>query len=453
MKKHRFLPTIAMVLAMIFFCLPIAATDAPADTDVPMTEEAPQTEESKEADLSGADTVLLYCIDTDTVLREKNIDGKVYPATAVKLMTALLAYEMIPDLTAEITVTSEMLKGVSGSYYGFNAGDTVTAADLIKLLLLRKSNDAALILAHVSAGDVNSFVTAMNQRAKKLGMESTFFVNPTGLHDSTMTTTASDLLKLSLEFYRHNELHQWSGAGYLTFSSLGGRTIYNNNYFLSRYYNGTGKDYLYSSVIDGMINGGTSQSGDVLITSATYKGLHYMVILLGGKTVDNLPAAYTITRELIEKDTQNFRFIKVLHDADVVCELPVVLGDGVDYAAVFAKETLEYYLPKSLDTKKIEKKVNLTVNSLEAPVHEGDKVGTVSVYLNGELLGETDLVVRSNITRSGAEYRITQAAKFLHSKKFLIIALTVIGLALVYFIAQAIYQGQKKKRYGGVNRY
>jgi D-alanyl-D-alanine carboxypeptidase (penicillin-binding protein 5/6) len=87
------------------------------------------------------------------------------------------------------------------------------------------------------------------------------------------------------------------------------------------------------------------------------------------------------------------------------------------------------------------------VDSLEAPVHEGDKVGTISVYLNGELLGETDLVVRSNITRSGAEYRITQAAKFLQSKQFLTIALTIIGLALVYFLTQALYQGQKKKRY------
>ena len=453
MKKHRFLPKISAALAIVtvlttlLLCLPVAATQESPDADLPVTGQVSQAEKTKEADLSGADTVLLYCIDTGTVLREKNANGKVYPATAVKLMTALLAYERIPDLTEKITVTSSMLKGISGNYFGLEAGDTVSAEDLIKILLLRKSNDAALILAHVAAGSVDAFVAAMNEKADELGMTDTFFVNPTGMHDSGMTTTAEDILKLSLAFYSHSQLHAWSGSGYLSCESLDDRTIYNNNYFLSRYYNGTGEDYLWTSVVDGIINGGTNQSGDLLITSATYKGLHYLVILLGGKEVDDLPAAYTITRELIEKDTQNFRFIKVLHNADVICELPVVLGDGVDYAAVFPERTLEYYLPKSLDLKKIEKKLKLTVESLEAPVHEGDKVGKVSVYYDGKLLGETDLVVRSNITRSGAEYRITQAAKFLQSKKFFVIALIVLGLALIYFIAQAVYQGQKKKRY------
>jgi D-alanyl-D-alanine carboxypeptidase (penicillin-binding protein 5/6) len=441
-----------MLLTLAMLLLPVMAADAPESSDLPESEDVPVTQEKPvkepiEADLTGADTVLLYCIDTDTVLREKNADGKVYPATAVKLMTALLAYEQIPDLKAEITVTSEMLKGVSGGYYGFGAGDTVTGEDLIKLLLLRKSNDAALILAHTVSGSVEAFVTAMNEKAAELGMADTFFVNPTGLHDNGMTTTARDLLQLSMAFYSCPQLHEWSGAGYLSFPSIGGKTIYNNNYFLSRYYNGTGQDYLYSDVVDGMINGSTAQAGDVLVTSATYKGLHYMVIVLGGKTVDELPACYSITKQLIQKDTQNFRYLKVLHNAEVICELPVKFGDGVDYAAVFAKETLEYYLPKSLQPDLIEKKVQLSKNSLDAPVHEGDRVGTVSVYLDGTLLGETDLVVRSNITRSGAEYRITQAAKFLQSEKFLKIATVVVVLGIVYVLTQAIYQGQKKKRY------
>ncbi|MBQ7324859.1 MAG: D-alanyl-D-alanine carboxypeptidase [Clostridia bacterium] len=456
MKKHRYLPIIAILL-ILGMLLPVMGAEAPESSDLPESEDAPLTQEKPEkepteADLTAADTVLLYCIDTDTVLREKNADGKVFPATAVKLMTALLAYEQIADLKAEITVTSQMLKGVSGSFYGFSAGDTVTGEDLIKLLLLRKSNDAALILAHTAAGSVEAFVASMNEKAKELGMTDTFFVNPTGLHDNAMTTTAKDLLKLSMAFYSCNQLHEWSGAGYLSFPGMGGKTIYNNNYFLSRYYNGTGEDYLYSDVVDGLINGGTAQSGDVLLTSATYKGLHYIAIVLGGKKVNELPACYTITKQLIQKDTQNFHYLKVLRNAEVVCELPVKFGDGVDYAAVFAKETLEYYLPKSLNLDQIEKKVELSTRSLIAPVHEGDRVGKISVYLNGTLLGETDLVVQSNITRSGAEYRITQAAKFLQSEKFLKIASVVVLVGVVYVLAHSLYLGQKKKRYQNYQR-
>ena len=453
MKKHRFLSLIAILLAMQLLCLPIIAdatpdaTNAPASEDAPSTQAPPQEEVLREADLTHADTVLLYCIDNDTVLRAKNADKAVFPATAVKLMTALVAYERILDLKQEITVTAEMLKGVNGSYYGFSAGDTVTAEDLIKLLLLRKSNDAAQILAYSVSGSIEAFVTAMNQKADQLGMEHTFFLNPTGLHDNSMTTTANDLLKLSMAVYSYQELHEWSGAGYLSFPSLGGKNIFNNNYFLSQYYNPTGVNYVYNDVVDGMINGGTTQSGDVLITSATYKGLHYIVILLGGKQVENKPAAYTITKELLTKDTQNFCYVKVLHNAQVLYELPVTLGDGIDYAAVFPRDSLEFYLPKLLDPDRIEKKIKLIVNSLEAPVHEGEKVGSISVYLDGEFLGETDLIVRSNITRSGAEYQITQAANFLQSKRFFVIASIVIGLGAIYVVTQAIYQGQKKKRY------
>lgn len=440
--KHKFLSFLSLLLVLLTASSSLLAFAAETVDDG----HASAAVAVDEADLSNADTVLLYCLETDTVLRTKNADQTIYPATAVKLMTALLSYETIEDLTTPITVTGEMIAEVSGTYYGFKAGDTVSPEDLIKLLLLRKSNDAALILAHLSAGSTDAFVTAMNRRADELGMENTFFVNPTGMHDASMTTTAEDLLILSLAFYSNTVLHGWSGSAYLSCPTLSAGTIHNNNYFLGRYYNGTGVTYLFDAV-DGMINGSTTQAGDVLITSATYKGLHYVVILLGGKKVDELPACYEITRDLLEKDTQNFRYTKVLLDAEVVCELPVRLGSGADSAAVFAKETVECYLPKSLDLSRIQRKIELTVDSLEAPVEEGDKVGTVSVWLDGKLLGETDLIVRSNIVRSGTEYRISQITAYLSSSRFVVVALVVIGLFILYFLINAIYREQVKKKY------
>lgn len=449
--KHRFLFFCSVLLAIALLTTPVvAAVTPPADTEFPPLSEPPTAEKKperpKEADLANANAVLLYCPETDTVLREKNADQKVYPATAVKLMTALLAYESIEDLTTPITVTQEMLAGVSGSYYGFKEGDTVSPEDLLKLLLLRKSNDAALILAHLASGSTDNFVAAMNAKAEQLGMADTFFTNPTGVHSEGMTTTVADLLKLSMAFYSKTQLHSWSGAPYLSCPTLSAGTIYNNNYFVSRYYNGTGVSYLFDAV-DGMINGSTSQSGEVLITSALYKGLHYIVILLGGQTVDGLPTCYDTTRKLIELDTQNFRYTKVLKDSEVVCELPVKLGNGADFAAVFPGQTLEYYLPRDLDLSKIEKKIDLTVDELEAPVEEGDVVGSVSVWLDGKQMGETQLVVRSNITRSGTEYRMAQLSEYLSSRHFFITASVVVGLFAVYVVVNSIYREQIKKKY------
>lgn len=438
MKKFYSILSILLVFCLLLTPFAVWATDGESQSDQPALQEA---------DLSHAGTVLLYCIETDTVLRAKNIDGKIYPATAVKLMTALVAYEEIRDLKAEITVTREMVAGVSGNYYGFTSGDTVSAEDLLKLLLMRKSNDAALILAYAATGSIDSFVDAMNAKAKALGMENTGFTNCTGLHDAAMTTTAEDLLKLSLAFYSNSQLQTWSGSGNLTCESLNNRTIYNSNYFLSRYYNGTGKSYLFDAV-SGLINGSTTQSGELLITSAAYNGMHYIVVLAGGETVDDLPSCYDITRDLIQLDTQNFAFSKVLSDAEVICELPVLLGSDADYAAVFPKQTLEYYLPKNLDSAKFRREISLTAEALEAPVAEGDLVGSIRVYYDGDFLGETQLVVRSNITRSGTEYRIAQITAFLSSQLFFVISMSVIGLALVYFIVTAIYRDRVKKKYG-----
>ena len=452
---NRFSVVLCLGLAVWFLLMPLTVWATPAENTPPSqtTAHLPQPSEPAivEADIANAEQVLLYCVETDTILRSKNTDKTIDPSTAVKLMTALIAYERIEDLSAEITVTKEMIKGVSGTYYGFKEGDKVSGEDLIKLMLLRKSNDAAQILAYTSAGNMESFVAAMNAQARSLGMEHTVFTNCTGLHDPDMTTTAGDLLMLALEFHSNDQLLAWSGVGDIRCESLN-RTIYNNNYFLSRYYNGTGTSFLYDAVT-GMINGGTKEQGDLLITSAAFNGLHYIVVLAGGKTVEDLPTCYTVTRELIEKDTLNFAFTKVLHSAEVISELPVLLGSGADYAAVFPAQTLEYYLPKHTDPDQFKREITMNCDSLEAPVQEGDVVGHIKVYYNGVLLGETDLVVRSNITRSGTEYRVAQITDFIRSKQFLIISLSIIGVCALYFVVTAIYRAQVKQKYGNEDLY
>lgn len=455
MRKH--LSAVICLILTLFLLTPLTlyaenspiieppiTTEATTETEAP-TPEPDAPVKLPTADLSNTDTLLFYCIDTETVLRTKNADQAVYPATAVKLMTALVTFERIPDLTQTVTVTSDMIAGVSGTYYGFGVGNVVSYEDLFKLMLLRKSNDAAQILAVSCFGSVDACVEAMNQKAASLGMTDTVFTNVSGVHDEAMTTTAADLLPLALSFYSNPTLLEWSGSDSLRCESLD-RTIYNNNYFLSRYYNGTGKSYLYSAV-SGMINGSTDESGEVLITSAKVNGYTYLVILLGGETVDGKPTCYTTTRELLETDSKNFTYMKVLREADSICELPVTLGQGMDYAAVFAAETLEYYLPKDLDPTKITTDYTLDVKSLEAPVEEGMTVGKIRVYYNGELLGETSLIVRTNIARSGTGYRLSQATDFISSKGFIRTALIVVALVALYFILNAVYREQVKKKY------
>lgn len=453
MRKH--LSAVFCLFLILLLLSPLAVfaesgdgTAAPAtaaSTEAPMPEAKPESKALPVADLSHANAVYFYCIDTETVLRTKNESTPVYPSAAVKLMTALVVFEKATDLSATVTVTDEMVEGVQGSYYGFDEGDVVSYEDLVKTMLLRKSNDAAQILAVSLFGSPEACVEAMNQKAASIGMKETHFTNVCGYHDAAMTTTAADLLPLALSFYSNPTLLEWSGSDSLRCESME-RTIYNNNYFLSRYYNGTDTNYLYDAV-SGMINGSSDEAGEVLITSAKVNGYTYIVILLGGETVEEKPTCYTTTRDLLEIDSRNFTYTKVLRDADAICELAVTLGQGVDYASVFAAETLEYYLPKDLDLSKITKEYTLDIETLEAPVDEGMKVGSIRVFYDGELLGETELIIRTGIARSGTSYRLLQASEFLTSTGFIRTVLIVIGLVALYFILNAIYREQVKKKY------
>lgn len=447
----RYFSAVLCLFLTLFLLTPFCVAAESAETSAPETtasspEDAANSKSAPPtADLGNTGALLFYCIDTETVLRTKNADASVDPDASVKLMTALLAYEKADDLSAVVTVTDEMVDGVKGSYYGFDEGDTVSYEDLIKVMLLRKSNDAAHILAVSLFGSLDACVEAMNQKAASLGMDNTHFTNVSGVQDEAMTTTAADLLPLALTFYSNPTLLEWSGSGNLRCESLN-REIYNNNFFLSRYYNATGTSYLYSPV-SGMINGSNEETGDLLITSAKANGYTYIVILLGGKTVEEKPTCYDTTIDLLELDSRNFAYTKLLREADVVCELPVTLGQGFDYASVFAAETLEFYLPKQLDKAKITTEYTLESESLEAPVEEGMTVGRIRVYYDGTLMGETELIIRTGIARSGTDYRLSQATDFLTSAGFIRTALIVVGLVAVYFILNAVYRDYVKKKY------
>lgn len=134
---------------------------------------------------------------TGKVLLSKNASHKIYPASTVKLMTALVALDKCKT-TKKVTITSSMLKQIPSGVakIGLKAGDTYTVSDLLHMLLLPSAADAAIALACASCGSTKKFVTAMNKKAKKLNLTYTSFDNPIGLDignnfNKTYTTAQS----------------------------------------------------------------------------------------------------------------------------------------------------------------------------------------------------------------------------------------------------------------------
>ena len=132
---------------------------------------------------------------TGEVLYEKNPDEVEYPASATKILTALLVIEA-GELDQWVTIEPQDTK-VEPSALEFKAGEQYVRKDLLFALLLKSANDVALALARDNAGSVDAFADKMNRRAEELGASGSHFTNPHGLHDPHHFTTAHDLARIA----------------------------------------------------------------------------------------------------------------------------------------------------------------------------------------------------------------------------------------------------------------
>jgi len=201
----------------------------------------------------------LVSFDMQEVLLYQNATARMYPASLVKMMTALVAIENISDLNEMVTLNETMFQYIhaaNASTAGFWPGERVRAIDLLFGLLLPSGAECAIGLAEHVAGSEQAFVALMNQRAAEIGLENTMFANTTGLHNAKQFTTAQDmaiLLRYALDnetFYtiitrtRHSTAATSLRPGGITFHStlfsrmespefddgaiLGGRTGFTN---------------------------------------------------------------------------------------------------------------------------------------------------------------------------------------------------------------------------------
>ena len=142
---------------------------------------------------------ILVDADSGEAVAEKEADVSIYPASMTKVMTALLALEANPDLEQPVTLPEDIfpeLRAEGASMAGFLPGETATVRDLLYGALLPSGAECCEALAREVSGSEEAFVASMNRKAAALGMASTHFCNPTGLHDPEHVSTARDMAVL-----------------------------------------------------------------------------------------------------------------------------------------------------------------------------------------------------------------------------------------------------------------
>ena len=322
--------------------------------------------------------VCLIDQDTGTVLYEKNADQQMPIASITKVMTLLLTFEAIHDgrLTLDTLVpVSEHAYHMGGSQIWLEPGEQFTLDEMIKAICVSSANDAAVAVAELVGGSEQGFVQMMNDRAAELGMTNTTFHNACGLDTEGHLSTARDVAIMSRQILTTcpEVLHY---TGIWTDTLRGGATQLVNTNKLLRRYNG----------ITGLKTGTTSGAGVCISASATRDGLDLIAVVLGApSSSDRFDAATT----LLDYGFAAYRAMPLpaVEDQPLLIKVKGSAEESVplDYSAL--PGTL--LMPKESGTA-LTARADLP-DALDAPVQQGQAVGTVRV-LNGEtLLGEYEI--------------------------------------------------------------
>ncbi|MFK2929792.1 D-alanyl-D-alanine carboxypeptidase [Dyella agri] len=217
------------------------------------------------------------------VLQQVNADQRDYPASLTKMMTLYLTFEGLKSGKLRLDQAmpvSAWAAGKSPTKLGLRAGETVSVQDCILGMITKSANDAATAMAEGLGGNEGHFAEMMNAQAALLGMSDTHFANASGLPDPNNTSTAHDLVKLSMALYR--DFPQYAHFFATQEFVFRGHIVRGHNHLMYRY-----------PGMDGLKTGFTDASGFNLASTAVRDGHRLFAVVLGSRTAavrDNLMA-------------------------------------------------------------------------------------------------------------------------------------------------------------------
>jgi D-alanyl-D-alanine carboxypeptidase (penicillin-binding protein 5/6) len=333
-----------------------------------------------------AKAALLMDATTGKVLMAKNADERLYPASVTKIMSILLISEAIDSgkITLDDTVTvSRYASSMGGSEIWLEEGEQMTVDELLKAICVASANDACVAMGEYIAGSNEAFVKMMNDRAAQLGMKNTTFVNCTGLDDTTdeHLTTAYDIALMSRELLKHERIKDYTTIW--TDTLRNGETELTNTNKLVRFYDGC----------TGLKTGTTSKAGCCLSATAVRNGTSLIAVVLGS---DNSEMRFEGAKAMLNWGFANLSTVVPDVNTELITDVNVLYGTENKVTPVIP-EISPILIEKGMSDK-IEQRVELPVD-IEAPVEQGQVLGTISLFVDGEKVGEYRLVSDKYIKR------------------------------------------------------
>ena len=335
-----------------------------------------------------ASSAIMIEASTGEILFRKNENEKLAPASMTKMMSMLLIMEEIENENLkwdEIITASENAASMGGSQIFLETGEKMTVAELLKGIAIASGNDATVAMAERISGSEESFVRKMNQKAKELGLKNTNFVTSTGLDADNHYSSAYDMALIAKELVKHEKILEYTGTyeDYLRTNTSSPFWLVNTNR-LVRFYSG----------VDGLKTGYTSSAGYCLTATAKKDNMRLITVVMNEPNTAKRSAD---TSKMLDYGFNLYMVRNIIDEETVIDNVKVNLGKELS-ADIISKETI------TILNKKSDKIRNITyetdIKEITAPINKGDKVGTINIIEDGNIISKVDATVKENIEKA-----------------------------------------------------
>ncbi len=352
-----------------------------------------------------AKTAILQDYLSGEILYEKDADLSIYPASMTKIMTSIIAFDLIKkgELTLdEKFIVSENAWRLSTAGYSsmfIMVGDEVSVENLLRGIIVASGNDACIALAEGIAGTEEEFAVLMTEKALEIGMENTNFSNSSGINDPNNYSTVRDILIMSNYLIKnYPEYYHYYKEKEFTWDRTGGDPITQGNR----------NPLLYKNMgADGIKTGYLAVEKYSLASSIKKKNRRLIAVGSGfnSKNDRSRQSAKLLTWGLTKFDT-----ILIGKKNDVISELDVWQGKQKKVKAYISSDIYKT-IPKA---KK--KYLKVTVNyegPIEAPIEKNDVIGKMKITYKDEVVGNYDLFASESVQKQNIISRILSSINFL----------------------------------------
>lgn len=371
-----------LMVALGIFCTLFILIQNPA-----AAAETGQQEEKEKLSLNARAAVLMDA-DSGRILYGKN-ETMVFPmASTTKIMTLIVALEHNePD---QIVMASAGASAMPEVRLGVHEGERYRMEDLYYAMMLESFNDAAMMIAEGTVGSVENFAELMNEKAISLGCTQTYFITPNGLdaadEKGVHSSTAEDMAKIMRYAIDNEDFLKITQTADYSFTDCDRKRsfeVHNKNVLLT--------------MMDGVLSGKTGYTADAgycYVCAVKKDDRTFIAALLGSGWPPHKGYKWSDVQTLLDYGDKNYRYQTIDISKGVPDRQVHVMNGEQDFATVRAKQTNYRFLLSSEDKVHVE---SVLPGQLEAPVEAGQPVGSIQVFVNGDLTAENDYVTINKI--------------------------------------------------------